>query len=628
MIKQYLILILLFFTISDVVNAQVSSDTIKVLQQINITATRLNEVNETSTVQVLDTTLARLTATTLAEQLTREGGLFIKSYGPGSLSTLSLRGSNASQTAVLWNGINICSPMLGLFDLGLIPTFLVDETTIQFGGSGAEQGSAAIGGAIHLNSRMKKEKGFEVNALASAGSFGFYEGGFGVKNLSNKVYTNSRIYFQGAQNNFKFNNFDDERITQSNAKFSQIGFAQDLSIGNPSNLFSLNGWYLKNQREIPPHMLTTSSAQQQDDEAIRIVSEWQRKINYWNWNLHSGWSKERLNYRDLSSKIEDLSTSYLMQNDAEISYHKNGPLTFTTQLSWLHNEAVESAYGDRQKVNQENISFLVKYQISKLTIRTAIKQGYYKETPLPLLPSIALSWKFRTGFLLKGNIAKLYRVPTLNDLYWKPGGNPELKPESGLTESVSIEWRKGRPEKNVSVELGCYNTRTNEEIVWLPENNGLYHAQNINEIWSRGVEVTLKGKYHLNEIVVNGFISAHYILATITKTDASLSEAVNNELSYNPKILLKENIGIRFRKWSLNYYHDFTGERYTSIDNSQSLKPFQTGELDLAFEVMIHKSLIHFFCNAKNIWNEKYQVIAYRAMPGRSFQAGMVIKIK
>ena len=447
MLKCNWILFYLFFAIMNVVNAQQSSDSVRTLQQINITATRLNEVNETSTIQFLDTTLARLTATTLAEQLAREGGLFIKSYGPGSLSTLSLRGSNASQTAILWNGVNICSPMLGLFDLGLIPTFLVDEATIQYGGSGTEQGSAAIGGAIHLNSKMKKEKGIEVNVLTSAGSFGFYEGGVGVKNLGDKIYTNSRIYFQGAQNNFKFKNFDNEVISQPNAKFSQIGFTQDLSIGTASNLFSLHGWYLKNDREIPPHMLTTSSDQQQKDEAIRIVAEWQRKINYWNWNIHSGWSRERLNYRDLASKIEDFSTSYLLQNDAEISYHKNNPLTYTTQVSWLHNEAVESAYGDCQKVNQEEITFLVKYQISKLIIRGALKKAYHNENELPLLPSITSSWKFYKEFLLKGSVAKLYRVPTLNDLYWKPGGNPDLKPESGLTESVSIEWKKGQSEK-------------------------------------------------------------------------------------------------------------------------------------------------------------------------------------
>ncbi len=628
MLKQNLILFCLFFSIVDVVNAQQSSDTIRTLQQINITATRLNEANETSTVQLLDTTLARLTTATLAEQLTREGGLFIKSYGPGSLSTLSLRGSNASQTAVLWNGINICSPMLGLFDLGLIPTFLVDETTIQYGGSGAEQGSAAIGGAIHLNSKIKKEKGLEVNALSSVGSFGFYEGGISIKNLGDKVYTNSRFYFQGAENNFKFKNFDDEIIMQSNAKFNQIGFAQDFSIGKVSNLFSLHGWYVKNERKIPPHMLTPSSAQQQDDEAIRIVSEYQRKINFWNWNIHSGWSREKLNYRDLSSRIEDISTSYLLQNDAEISYHKNIPLTFTAQVSWLHNEAVESAYVNRQKVNQEDITFLVKYQISKLTIRAALKKGYHNENELPLLPSITSSWKFCKDFLLKGNIAKLYRVPTLNDLYWKPGGNSELIPESGLTESASIEWKKGKSKKNVSAEIGYFNTRTKDEIVWLPENNGLYHAENINEIWSRGIEVTLRGNYHFNELVFNGFVLAHYTLATITKTDASLGEAINNELSYSPKILLKENIGIRFRKWSINYYHDFTGERYTSIDNSQSLKPFQTGELDLAFEVMMRKTLLHFFFDSKNIWNEKYQVIAYRATPGRSFQGGVLLKIK
>ena len=151
----YQIFFLLFFAFAQTAIAQQTSDSVTVLTQINISALRLNKVNETSIIQDLDTSFTKFSTPSLADQLTREGGLFIKSYGPGSLSTLSLRGSNASQTAVLWNGINICSPMLGLFDLTLIPTFLIDQATIQYGGSGASLGSGAIGGALHLDSKTK-----------------------------------------------------------------------------------------------------------------------------------------------------------------------------------------------------------------------------------------------------------------------------------------------------------------------------------------------------------------------------------------------------------------------------------------------------------------------------------------
>ena len=42
---------------------------------------------------------------------------------------------------------------------------------------------------------------------------------------------------------------------------------------------------------------------------------------------------------------------------------------------------------------------------------------------------------------LKVNAAKVYRLPTLNDLYWSPGGNPNLKPEEGFTYEGSFELK-------------------------------------------------------------------------------------------------------------------------------------------------------------------------------------------
>ncbi len=624
----YRIFFLLFFAFADAAIAQQTTDSVNVLPQINISALRLNQANETSIVQVLDTSFTKFSTPSVADQLTREGGLFIKSYGPGSLSTLSLRGSNASQTAVLWNGINICSPMLGLFDLTLIPTFLIDQATIQYGGSGASLGSGAIGGALHLDSKTKKEKGLEIDVLASGGSFGFYEGGLGVSNYNGKVYTNTRLFSQGALNNFKFKNYKEEIIVQPNAKFNQIGFAQDLTIGKENNLVSIHAWYLKNEREIPPHMLTTSSKQKQEDEALRLTGEWKLNLGFWNMNFHTGWNKENLNYRDPSSKIEDLSTSYSFQNEAEVSYQKIKNLTLSAQIYWLHNEAVESFYGSRQKVEQTGLTFSANYHINKFSIHADVKQGLHNGNNLPILPSISTTWNLYKSLLLKSSVTVLYRVPTLNDLFWKPGGNINLKPERGITESLFIGWSKSRNENLVSLEAGVFNTRTKDEIVWIPGSNGIYQAENINEIWSRGFEGSIKGNYHVNKLAINGFITSHYTLSTITKTALILKEATGNQLSYTPIILMKANIGFRYSAWSLNYFHEVTDERFTSLENDQKLKAYQIGEFNLAYESTIHKSIIHIFLSIKNCWDINYQVIAYRAMPGRSFQTGIVLKIK
>src|SRR5215203_5031861 len=47
---------------------------------------------------------------TASDKLINETPFYFKTYGNNQLSTIALRGTTASQTAVLWNGININSP--------------------------------------------------------------------------------------------------------------------------------------------------------------------------------------------------------------------------------------------------------------------------------------------------------------------------------------------------------------------------------------------------------------------------------------------------------------------------------------------------------------------------------------
>ena len=65
--------------------------------------------------------LAQYRGGTAADVLGARLVLYIKNYGPGQLATLSLRGTSAQHTAVLWNGLNIALPTLGQNDLALLP---------------------------------------------------------------------------------------------------------------------------------------------------------------------------------------------------------------------------------------------------------------------------------------------------------------------------------------------------------------------------------------------------------------------------------------------------------------------------------------------------------------------------
>ncbi len=86
----------------------------------------------------------------LTEVLNETTPLFIKYYGSGGTATSSFRGTSAGHTQVTWNGININDPMLGQSDFSLIPSGMIDNVMISFGGASMDLGNGAIGGIINL----------------------------------------------------------------------------------------------------------------------------------------------------------------------------------------------------------------------------------------------------------------------------------------------------------------------------------------------------------------------------------------------------------------------------------------------------------------------------------------------
>ena len=53
-------------------------------------------------------------ALSMADILTFNSSVFVKSYGRATLSTVAFRGTSPSHTQVTWNGMRINNPMLGM----------------------------------------------------------------------------------------------------------------------------------------------------------------------------------------------------------------------------------------------------------------------------------------------------------------------------------------------------------------------------------------------------------------------------------------------------------------------------------------------------------------------------------
>ena len=91
----------------------------RLLKDIGIQKTRLDTV-----------ALHDNIALSMGDVLLQNTNTFIKSYGRGTMATVSVRGTAPSHTQVTWNGLTINSPMLGTVDFSLVPSYFIDDASL------------------------------------------------------------------------------------------------------------------------------------------------------------------------------------------------------------------------------------------------------------------------------------------------------------------------------------------------------------------------------------------------------------------------------------------------------------------------------------------------------------------
>ena len=101
-------------------------------------------------------------ALSMADILTYNSSVFVKSYGRATLSTVAFRGTSPSHTQVTWNGMRINNPMLGMTDFSTIPSYFIDRASLLHGTSGVNETGGGLGGLVKLGTTADVAEG--INA--------------------------------------------------------------------------------------------------------------------------------------------------------------------------------------------------------------------------------------------------------------------------------------------------------------------------------------------------------------------------------------------------------------------------------------------------------------------------------
>jgi iron complex outermembrane receptor protein len=270
----------------------------------------------------------------------------------------------------------------------------------------------------------------------------------------------------------------------------------------------------------------------------------------------------------------------------------------------------------------------------RLNLNLMARQERIDNSFAPIIPFLGFDFRIIKGkdLLLKGNIARNYHHPSLNDLYWQPGGYPDLLPEEGISGELGLEYQKTYQGHLLKSEITAYRSDINNWIIWIPSYKGFWEPRNIIKVLTQGIEfkVSLDGK--INRLKYK-FAGNFAFTPSLNYGDPT----VWGDLSYGKQLVyvpLQSNnvmVSLSYLGFFATYQFNHYGERYTTSSNDFTrrdwLYPYFMN--DLIFGKDFHINNIHLSAEIKiyNLFNETYHSILYRPMPGRNYMFLLMFNI-
>lgn len=231
------------------------------------------------------------------------------------------------------------------------------------------------------------------------------------------------------------------------------------------------------------------------------------------------------------------------------------------------------------------------------------------------------------SLIAKASIARNYRYPSMDDLYFRPGGNPDLRPERGFTYDGGLELHMQRGPFALDANAAAFDSYITDWILWTPNAHGYWQPANMKRVHSYGVELrlapslTLPHDWHIA-------LTANYAYTPAINRSHDLDEADTSsgkQLVYIPLHSANATAVLTWRTWTLRYLWHSYSERYTTTSNEVSritgrLRPYYMS--DLMFEKQLHLKRLHLAIKAViyNLLDSEYVTVLSRPMPGRHFE--------
>jgi iron complex outermembrane receptor protein len=567
-------------------------------------------------------------SSTLGEMLSAISPLFIKDYGAGGMSTPSFRGTGASHTLLLWNGININHPMVGQSDFSLISPGLIDKISINPGGSSMISGYGGFGGSINLENTPEWGKKTRIIINPGLGSFGNYTGSVSAGIGTGNFTTVTKAYFLSSENDFTF--FDTfsgsmpVKETRKNGQVNRKGLMQEFYVkGSGNNILSIRMWYQTTLRNLALPVISQQiiSGEKQFDESLRSMVDYTFGKNSNEYFLTAAWIMNRLDYSNRLADIDSRNLTGTLVVRGGMSGKLNKYTFFKVNLSNELNSVNSNNYSDHILRNNSSLTMIAERKAGERLGMTVLLREIIDNKKF-LIPDFSAGLEFRlvTGedYLLYSNFSKNSRLATLNDLYWSPGGNSQLKNEYDYSYELGYRMSSETTSPlSFSADASLFGSFIRDMIHWHPGEYSYWIADNLENVNASGAETFAEIKYSKNRF--NLKMNAGYTYTRSVYNPDGNEALKGKQLTYIPENQANGTIQIEYSNFYSSWITDFTGRRYISVDNSYYLPGYTINNLITGIKINLNHLSADINFRINNLFGVNYQSIAYYPQPGRSF---------
>ena len=595
------------------------NDSITNLKEVIVSDANLKKYSNSQSVLKLNDSIINKNEALLTDLLNFNSTLYFKEYGRGMLSTVSFRGTTSSQTAVIWNGININSQMNGSTDFNTISGSDYNSINVKAGGGSILYGSGAIGGTVHLNNDLGFYNRFDNNLKLDYGSFNTI--GINYKsNIATEKWS-AQIGFSknSSTNDYKYLNkytWKGEQRWNQNGQYDVITMSANLG-------------YKLNDKSILKLYSQTSNT----DRNTSLVTESEMKSKYVN-----GFNRNLLEYDGNFGRFTtNFKAAYIFENYQYFADNSTNQYTYgkteslitkadfgctlfkSTQVNGILDYNRTNGYGTGFGNHIREISsasILVKHDLSAdWKNEFGIRKEFTNNYESPVLFSLGSSYRFSKLYNLKLNLSKNFRIPTFNDLYWETGGNRDLKPESSYQAEIGNVFAF----KNILITQTFYYIKIDDLLQWVPGKNGIWTPQNKDKVNSYGSETLLSWKKQFDKNYFNANASYAYT--------ASEDQETGNQLFFVPYDKVTASVSYSRNRITGYYQFLYNGFVYTRADNNpdEIINDYTVSNLGIDYDFKFLDSFKLGF-QVLNVFNENYESLENRPMPGRNFNMYLTLK--